>query len=354
MSSTQSGSSGASPGWTGTGLILGVGMDLEPRDDGVYIRVLVAPPDTVESAPDDADAGYLCDQGNPETWDPILQKIVARDFYKTQTYLELANSLNERAKERDHLNAGRLANKFRSRCEALEAHDDEVQEQLRSPTVDQLINETDRVEYRIVGGDGLVSISVIHDGKETTVDYEPEEWLNSTGEKFAAAYWGAFFVELELDPEDWDHLKGVWKEQAVEVGGDDYGELDAVAESIIDKLQRRLSVHSSREAVQNATYGAWYETAPGDRLYSLDDDHGPIVWVRSLALTQEVDSAGKSASDVPEIVDHLRDTGAIVTARKKLDNKRVYGWSPDPEALDIDEREVLDEDESDGHHGVEP
>lgn len=357
MSSDANAQNGPESGgrWAENSLAVGVALDLESRDTGVYIRVLVAEEeDIIEGAPADAEDGYLCERDNPETWDTILQKVVNRDFYKTQTYLELANTLSERAAERDYLPAGQIANKFRRRCEAIEANEEAMQAKLRSPTADRIINETERVEYQIVGGDGVVSITVVHDGKDTTIDYEPEEWLNATGEKFAAAYWGAFFVEIDLDPEDWDHLKEVWKEQAVEVGGDEYSELDAVAESIIDKLQRRLSVHSSREAVQNGTYGAWYERNPADRVHSLEGDPEAIVWVRSLALTKEIESAGKSSSDVPEIAHHLRETGAIITSGKRLGNKRVYGWHPGPEALDINEAAVLEEEDSDGHHGVEP
>lgn len=342
--------------WSGTPLILGAGMDLEARDDGVYIRVLIAPTEIVEDAPDDAEAGYLCDEDDPETWDPLYQKVVKRDFYKTQKYLEIANTLNERAKERDQFDAGRLANKFRSRCEALEAHDDEVQEQLRAPAVSQIISETKAVEYRRVGDDSVVSVTLEHDGKEATIDFEPGEWVNSTGDEFTVRYFGAFFEEPELEPEDWAHLKETWEAQAVDAGGDDYSEFDAVAEEIIDNLQRRIEIFDGREALDNGAYCGWYEESPSDRLYSLPDDFGPVVWIGSLALSKEVTGAGHTHKDVPQVVDHLSSEDIIRTEKKNFDGTRAYGWNAGPAGIDVSPEMVRSTDEDDGTengHGVD-
>lgn len=343
--------------WNGTPLILGVGMDLEPRDDGVYIRVLAASAELIEDVPEDSGAGYLCDNDDPETWDPLFQKVVKRDFYKTQKYLEIANTLNERAGERGHLAAGKLSNKFRSRCEALEAHDDEVQEQLRAPAVSQIISETKAVEYRRVGDDTVVSVTLEHDGEEATIDFDPGEWINSMGEEFIVRYFTEFLEEPEIAPEDWTYLKDTWESQAVDAGGDDYSELDAVAEEIIDNLQRRIEIFDDREALDNGAYCGWYEESPSDRLYSMDDDVGPVVWIGSLALSKEVTGAGHTHKDVPTIVDHLSDEDIVQTEKKNYDGTRAYGWDAGPAGLDVSPEKVRSrDDEDDGTengHGVD-
>lgn len=341
--------------WGGTPLVLGAALDIEAVDGGVRVTVTIAPQDDVEMARE-GDWGEmdLIGHSHPSTWEPIHQKIVKRDFYTTQKYKEIANTIEDRAP--DYLDGAHLAGAFRSRCEALEANEDAVKEQLQSPTVARIIAETGNVEYRQVGDEVVVSIHLTHGDEEATIEFASRDWVNAGANDFIIRYINAFRDEPDISDDDWDRLKEAWKDRAIDAGGDDYSAIDAVGEEVIDNLQRRLDVYESREALQNGAYCGWYEEHPGDRLYSLPDETGPLVWVRSLALVKELKSAGRNQDDVSELINHLTEEGVIQTGRKNIDGKRAYGFSTGADGLDISPAMVMSADDGDGTdngHGVE-
>lgn len=291
-------------------LVSGVDLRLEPREQGLHVSVA----ETFDDSPR-----------------PVYSASHKRDFYTSQQKRrEIANEINDQVS--DHIDGDAVAERFRAVCTQLDSKHDEIKQRLRPPAVQQILDETQSVE--VFGGEPTtVRVTLEHGGKEAPIEFTSGEWVAGDAGKLNARYHQRFFERLDMESEDWDELVEAWEEMQEIVHDERQTELDSVVEEVIDGLARRVKAHDTRDAIENDTYSAWMQTD-----YDGMDNEIPqgedVLWVRSTAVSEQLEEAGKSKAYISELSKGLKAESHTHRATKRKRDKRVYPFDPDSLGID--------------------
>lgn len=295
----------------------GVELLMRPVDDGVKIIVT---------------------EGGDET---VYRATHARDFYTSaQKRRTLANELQRCTS--DVYDDGEIANAFRDVCTALDEQHDEVEQALRPPTVQKLVEETTAVEYYRAGTNSHIAVHLTAEGREAAIEFTMGEWAHGGIGKLEEQYVAAFFpAEVEVTGEHWDMLKEEWREIATVIDGDDLDSTDVIAETVIDKLRERVGVpFDDRTALDRGKFNVVHEDDPAAQL----DTDGAVLWVSGSALSDMV--ADVASHNVhADVVKVLRERGTIIGTWKRIGSKRLYPFAPDAFDYAPDALASLDDDD---------
>ena len=303
-------------------LVPGVDLMLERVDDGV--RVTVA----------ETNDGFRT----------VFSSVESPDFFESQQKRgTIKNRLPEYLSE--CFNSDAVCKEFERLCSRLAANDidDDTKEMMRPPVVRQLLNETDRVE--VFGGDPTTITVTLSRGEVTRcIDFTSGEWVMPNPAVLKTKYYDQFYERLDLGKDEWNELTEAWEEEQIVTGEESMTEREAIIERVVSGLSARVKPVDTREVLENGTYSAWFdaENSACDKDVPTNND---VLWVKSQAITDQLDEAGKSPNYISELSKSLHESQMTFSTSKKKRGVRVYPFAPD--ALGITEWDVHSPEDTD-------
>jgi hypothetical protein len=227
-----------------------------------------------------------------------------RKFWNSRTTKgEIGNSL---ARELPQTEAEVKA-ELRTIWSQLSEQSDEYEEALLTPSVEELIENTERVE---VHGGPETEIDVFvrakpHGGGPDTrkLTFSNSEWMRADGDRqtppVAIKYNNVFYRPLDINWEQWrEDIRPAWVEMQEIITDDHQTTAERIAMSCVRALRGRLDVHAGKSRIVNDTWNGWWDDTgdettiwvPGDTLTEVLDEHnkdGDYLGALSRALQQE-------------------------------------------------------------------
>ena len=319
-----------------------VSMDLIPRDEG-DLRV----------------------RFRDENDDVIWSSIYERGFWTSRTEKgEIGNKLAANTDYADKTIKDALEDVWTDLTENTE----EYEESLLSPSVDQLIENTVRVE-NFGGEEREIHVYVkgqpkgkLTNGREADggaevrkLVFQNSEWVRSSGDTqsppVVEKYSNAFFEVLDITWSEWtDDIRAVWEDMQERVDDTQTTTAERIAMSVARSLKHRIDAYVDESKVLNDTWNGWYEE---------DSEHGEVVWVLGDTLDEAMDKHDKGIDYRPQLSRALRSKGYTVDTRKQstINGEEVSLYPFVPEVLGINEPAVdvvgYDDDDDDGEAGID-
>jgi hypothetical protein len=266
----------------------------------------------------------------------------ARDFFTSKQKVgEIGNELKGGVVEVDPDVA---KGGFKELCNRFSAKQEELKKELRPPVVEQVLEETERVE--VFGGDpATVTVTLQRDGETRRIEFTSGEFTGKSPAKLRSRYYNCFYERLDLGEDEWGEITEAWEEQQVISGREEATGWQAVADRIANGLRAEIKPVADKEALANGTYTAWY--APGsDGEGETAADGGGTVWVQGDALTEKLEETSKSVDDLSALSKTLKAEGYTFSGSKQrhVNGNRTRLYPFDPDALGIERGDVFDED----------
>lgn len=259
----------------------------------------------------------------------------SKDFYNVpQKRKTIANEIADKAA----YSPDETKREFLQWCEDFGSRDegDERKQAMRSPVVNQLLDETVSVE--VYGGEEtLIKVKLRHEGHEGEIDFTPAEWTGQAAGKLTSAYFNEFFKKIKVTGEDFETLTDEWGERKEVVSRESITGWDMVVSRVVSNLtsEVRRTVHEDKQTLKNDEFSAWFD----------DSNPEAIVWVRSEGVVKCLEDVGKDASQVSQLSAELQKRQVTARGTKKVVGKRCYPFYADE--LDIAESRVHTHDEDD-------
>lgn len=248
----------------------------------------------------------------------------------------------------------------------LTEHADEYARDLISPSVEDLIANTTRVEVH--GGEetefhvyvkarpfGEYIDSAETDGGASIrkLVFDNEEWVKSDGDTqtppVVAKYSNAFYETLDISWTEWrDDIRPAWQREQQIISDDQLSTADRIAMSVVRSLRHRLDVHADTQPIMNDAWNGWYDP---------DSSHGEIVWVPGDTLDEAIDKHDKGTEYRSALSRALKAEGFTLGSRRQttIDGDPVELYPFEPEFVGIEDIEVdvigFGDDEDDDEDG---
>ncbi len=242
---------------------------------------------------------------------------------------------------------------------------DEYESNLISPSINQLIENTQTVEVH--GGEkterhvyvkaqpfGEYVGTYQPDGGESVrkLVFDNEEWVKSDGDTqtppIVAKYSNAFYETLEITWQEWrEDIRPRWKEIQEIVSDDQMSTADRIAMSVVRSLRHRLDSHADRSKILNDAWNGWYEP---------DSPHGEVVWVPGDTLDEALDKHDKGTEYRSALSRSLKAEGYTLGSRRQTtiqgDPVELYPFIPESVGIEDTDVDVIglsgDDDDGDG------
>jgi hypothetical protein len=241
---------------------------------------------------------------------------------------------------------------------------DEYESNLVSPSVEDLIQNTQAVEVH--GGEETERHVYVKakpfgeyvDGAKTDggasvrkLVFSNEEWVKSDGDtqtpSVVSKYSNAFYETLEITWQEWrEDIRPRWKEMQQIVSDDQMSTADRIAMSVVRALRHRLDAHADRSKILNDAWNGWYDP---------DSPHGEVVWVPGDTLDEAMDNHDKGTEYRSALSRALKAEGYTLGSRKQTtidgDPVELYPFLPETvgiEDTDVDVIGLGDDDDDDG------
>jgi len=241
---------------------------------------------------------------------------------------------------------------------------DEYESNLVSPSVEELIKNTQAVEVH--GGEETERHVYVKarpfgeyvDGTQTDggasvrkIVFDNEEWVKSDGDTqtppVVAKYSNAFYETLDISWDEWrDDIRPHWKEMQEIVSDDQMSTADRIAMSVVRSLRHRLDVHADREKILNDAWNGWYEP---------DSPHGEVVWVPGDTLDEALDKHDKGTEYRSALSRALKAEGYTLGSRRQTtiqgDPVELYPFIPKTVGIEDAEVDIIGlggDDDDDG------
>lgn len=246
----------------------------------------------------------------------------------------------------------------------LNENSDHYEEALVSPSVEQLVDNVQKVEVH--GGEdteyhvyvrakpfGEYDNGVVADGGVDVrrLTFSNPEWVKANGDSqtppLVEKYANAFYETLDISWSEWrDDIRPALQDRQVIVTDDHMTTVERIAMSVIRSLRHRLDAHADASNVINDTWNGWFEP---------DSPHGPVVWVPGDTLVEALDKHDKGDEYLAALSRTLRSEGYTAAGRKQttIDGDPINLYPFSPETLGVEDIDVigLDADEDDGDGG---
>ncbi len=248
----------------------------------------------------------------------------------------------------------------------LTEHADEYENDLVSPTVDQLVENTQAVE--VYGGEsreihvyvkaqpyGTYADGRVTDGGASVrkLVFENSEWVKSDGDTqtppIVEKYSNAFYEVLDISWQEWrEDIRPVWEDQQEIMTDDQLSTADRIAMSVVRALRHRLDVHADRSKILNDAWNGWYDP---------NSPHGEVIWVPGDTLDEALDKHDKGTEYRSALSRALKGEGYTLGSRKQTtiqgDPVELYPFLPETvgiEDADVDVIGLNEDDEDDDSH----
>lgn len=231
----------------------------------------------------------------------------------------------------NHFDEEAVVEKFNRICSQINAGDlsEEQKRRLKAPAVQRLIDETVAVDV-FPAEEATFRVTLERDGERRELEFSQGEWVADSPAPLKQQYAGAFYDRLAIGKDEWVDLVEYWSERQEVHDREELTARDTVLGDVIRGLRKNVKPMANREALENDRYAAWYDV--DGRMVDSDTqipDDGPILWVRSDALTHQIDEAGKERTFLAQLSQMLRDEGATYsTSREKADGI-LYPFVPE-------------------------
>lgn len=243
---------------------------------------------------------------------------------------------------------------------------DEYEGDLVSPSVEQLIENTQAVEVH--GGEETERHVYVkarpfgeYVGPEQTdggasvrkLVFDNEDWVKADGDTqtppVVAKYSNAFYETLEITWQEWrEDIRPRWKEMQEIVSDDQMSTADRIAMSVVRSLRHRLDIHADRDKILNDAWNGWYQS---------NSAHGEVVWVPGDTLDEALDKHDKGTEYRSAISRALKAEGYTLGSRKQTtiqgDPVELYPFIPETVGIEDTDVDVIglgddDDDDTDG------
>lgn len=249
----------------------------------------------------------------------------------------------------------------------LTENQDEYESHLVSPSVEQLVQNTQDVE--VYGGSQDVEREIhvyvkaipkgtFPDGAETDggatvrkLVFQNSEWTRSNGDTqvppVVEKYSNVFYEVLDITWEEWrEDIRPVWEEQQYVMSDTEASTANRIAMSVVRSLRHRLDVHADREKILNDAWNGWFEP---------DSPHGEVVWVPGDTLDEALDKHDKGTEYRSALSRALKSEGYTLGSRWQTtiegDPVELYPFLPETVGIEDTEVDIIglgDDDDDDG------
>lgn len=246
----------------------------------------------------------------------------------------------------------------------LSENTEEYENSLTSPSVEELIRNTQTVEVH--GGEETERHVYVKaqpfgeyvgpqqpDGGASVrkLVFNNEEWVKSDGDTqtppVVSKYSNAFYETLEITWQEWrEDIRPRWKEMQEIISDDQMSTADRIAMSVVRSLRHRLDVHADREKILNDAWNGWFEQ---------DSPHGEVVWVPGDTLDEALDKHDKGTEYRSALSRSLKAEGYTLGSRRQTtiqgDPVELYPFLPETVGIEDIEVDIIglgDDDDDDG------
>lgn len=245
-------------------------------------------------------------------------------------------------------------------CRTFAEADVEDDADMRSPIVNQLLRETDRVEMHAGDDSATITVSLSRaDGPSLSIDFDSAEWTsNDCGAKIREQYHIKHRELIEIEPEEWQTLRDIWNDQIERVVRDEGTEDDETAHELIRRLSTRIKVTEDYDEIHNDPKIALYDRNNDNRNDTeIDEQHGDVdvLWVQTAVISEVLDDLPGSTPPKNALARRLINDDTLLRGRKGFGKDKLPVWAFDPEPFggralvgDGDESDDDSEDDGDG------
>lgn len=285
----------------------------------------------------------------------IWSTTAEKGFWTSRTRKgEIANTI---AKNTSYANSD-IKTALESVWTDLTDNESEYKNELVSPSVEQLIENTTSVE--VYGGEdtqfhvfieatprGRSEDGATSDGgvEERRLVFDNSEWAKSSGDTseppIVEKYSNAFYEVLDISWEEWAHeIRNRWTGQMVRAADDTTTTSERIAMSVTRKLRRQVQAYAEADKLVNDPLNVWYQE---------DSKYGEVVWVPGEALDHALDDHDKGTAYRAELSKALKSQGYTISNRdqRSINGERYELYPFNPEALGIQPIDVVDIDADD-------
>ena len=269
----------------------------------------------------------------------IYTEIVSPDFY--------ARHQNERGKVKNRLVKAApddvpedvVRGEFEQLCRRFEEADVVADEDLRSPIVNQLLDETQSVEVHAGDEDATITVQLSRDdGRGLTLSFDASEWVsNDPTAKIREQYYVAYRELIEVTPEEWETLREAWDDRVERVVRDESSDDDETIHALIRELKKRMKVIEEYDKIRNDTKNVLYDRNNNDRADSqIQERHDEVdvLWVQSSVITELLDEMpGTSPDDKGTLASEMIRDGTLLRSRRQFGTDKLSMWAFDAEVF---------------------
>jgi len=246
----------------------------------------------------------------------------------------------------------------------LAENEEEYEARLVSPSVEQLIDNTVRVET--YGGEereiqvwvrgkpkGHISNTAETDGGADVrrLQFTNSEWIKRDGDTqvppVVREYSNAFYEMLDITWQEWrEDIRPHWEAMQEIVSDDQLSTDDRIAMSVTRSLRHKLNVYADRSKIINDSWNGWFDSDPNSQ-------DGEVVWVTGDTLDEALDQHDKGIDYRSPLSRALKNQGYTSGTRQQttVDGDRVELYPFLPEVVGIEEPSVdvigLEDDDDD-------
>lgn len=302
-----------------------------------------------------------------EDGEAIWSQIYERGFWESRTKTgEIGNKLSEQSQFAEDEVKAELEQVWTQLTEET----DDYEDQLLSPSVEQLIRNTESVEVYGGGPDDETEFHVYVKGRplggyadgaeadggaETRkMVFTTSEWAKPNGEgapPVVEKYTNAFYEVLDITWDQWrEEIKDAWAQMQSTVSEEPLSTKDRIARSVVRQLRRKLDTHADADPITNDDWNAFYEE---------DTQFGDVVWVPGHTLDEALEAHDKSIEYRSALSRGLKSNGFTLGTSKTTSIRgqqmQLYPFLPDEVAVEDPELDVIgwgdDDDDDDGDEG---
>lgn len=259
---------------------------------------------------------------------------------------EFLNNLEEAVADIEGIPKAETRAEFRQWFDSMGDLEKEEEEKYLLPgLVKEIINGTHHVE--IHGGETTTwNVELTFAGRTNELEFTAAEMTGKGGaaeleEKIA----NQFYEIIEIEPEDWDAIRGRWHEDAEVVSVIEETAEDAVADRVLSQLAHGIKPVGTREDMGNDVAAAWYDEE-NNAAYADAGADASIVWVQDDFLVDQLEAAGQQLSYKSQLVKDLISRGELYGSRIRR-NGEAWPWDTrtklypfTPESLGVDPDDV--------------
>lgn len=266
----------------------------------------------------------------------ICTQDVEPDFYAARTPRgEVRNELLRAIP--DDVSEDVVRGGFEELCRVFEELDVVEDEDLRSPIVNQILDETQSVEVHAGDDSAQFIVTLSRGGSPTTLAFDQSQWASDDcGGLVREKYLVAFNELIEVSGEEWKTLRDVWHEQPDRIVRDESSDADETIYDLIRRLKNRVNVIEEYDKLRNDPKNALYDRDNslngGDSKIQEKYGDADVLWVQPAVITELLEEIpGASPDNKSNLASTMIRGGTLLRSRRQFGNDNYPAWAFDAE-----------------------